>query len=87
MLTSDQNQKMKAIRRLRRSKGEADAQLLIEEWKDLDGRTPLALRLRPGRYYAYAWRAGANEEIQGNEQKFDVAEGPHVIRVDVPRGD
>jgi hypothetical protein len=51
-------------------------------WVDLDGVTPLTLRMLPGRYYFQAFQARDGEVIRGMEQKFSVPDDLPEIEVD-----
>ncbi|MHC5011247.1 MAG: formylglycine-generating enzyme family protein [Planctomycetota bacterium] len=53
-------------------------------WRELDGVTPVSLRLRPGRYYVYCYRRDGAVEIRGEEVKFDIPRDAPLIEAPVP---
>ena len=57
----------------------------VEEWTELEGTSPLEVRMFPGRYYLVAVDGDATGTLRmGPELKIHVAEGSHTFEVDVP---
>jgi formylglycine-generating enzyme required for sulfatase activity len=60
---------------------------LSPRWRTLEGETPLAMRMVPGKFYVYCWRVDGDKEIRGDEVKFVVPDDGPTIEVPVPLSD
>jgi formylglycine-generating enzyme len=53
-------------------------------WVELDGTTPVTLRMLPGRYYFQAWREDEAGAVRGQERKCSIPEDLPVFEVGAP---
>jgi formylglycine-generating enzyme required for sulfatase activity len=60
---------------------------LSPRWRSLEGRTPVSMRIVPGRFYVYCYRREGDREVRGDEVKFIVPDDGGVIEVPVPLSD